>query len=463
MIPKINSTDITSQASNETPVALTEKNKVEKVAIEALKNRPTNSGKLNRAFTWIRNIASHIANFFKNLFSKKASPSIQDVISENSKKEAPLVTLFIQSTDSPVTALTEEIKQTTNPLVAGLTEEIKQKTEMETLKENLKVIKAMVVPPKFSNKNNNCWFHAALQILWSMGPHFQDLVNSKLKQVSQKDYDWRKEYSRNPMPLLNSLKKLAYEIDNGNTEGIFDATEKLQKAVMHFFPDFVELNRHQDSGEFLLQIFAFFSATFYELSTQNTCAIEGLEDISTERKEKGSIINLHFEDERDLQTILDKNFSRKRVTDEENPTIIQDIPVADYYTKTKIVSATPPEFLFVMLVRFEGLSKKQNDVYLPENNHVDFSKAFGLKDYDSTYDYALHGTILHEGDVGGGHYKANVLGVDPQNGLNKWYHCDDAAASKTEALTNKNLANYNKQAYFYLFKRVGGPGKTDPN
>ena len=104
------------------------------------------------------------------------------------------------------------------------------------------------------------------------------------------------------------------------------------------------------------------------------------------------------------------------------------------------------------------LRKINDPIDFPENHKVNFAKAFGVQDGDiSNYDYVLCSTVIQNGvSIQDGHYKANVNGLDPKNGQQRWYHTDDVGA-QVIPYDAKQALDSNKQGYIYFFRKVKKP------
>lgn len=326
--------------------------------------------------------------------------------------------------------------------------------------KNLELIQALVMPPKYKNENNNCWFHSALELLWGMGPDFSDLVDKKIEEVKNLkkiDNEWQQYFTPDHEILLNSLKDFETAMDSGNRADLYKAKTKIQAASMKLFPTLKDLGRQQDSGEFLNEIFSFLTTPLFQIET----TVKGLGDLAAlsqvRQPNPDNTLKLYFHNETSLQKIIDANFSAKKF---DAPTTINDVQVPAYEEKQKILSEIPPNFLLVMLIRFDHQNRKiDTPVEMPDNNLIDFSRAFGLDKADPTYQYALHGTIIHEEiseDIA--HYTSTVLGIDPKNGKQAWYRCNDVG-SRVDQVNSKQLKEINKNAYLFLFKRIKCPNE----
>ncbi|KIC75312.1 hypothetical protein DB41_HS00100 [Neochlamydia sp. TUME1] len=109
--------------------------------------------------------------------------------------------------------------------------------------------------------------------------------------------------------------------------------------------------------------------------------------------------------------------------------------------------------------RYES-KKISTPLNFPNSHRINFSQAF--KDQtDKDYEYELVGAVLQEGTLNAGHYKANVMGVNPHSGKSQWYHADDlkdhiASFTLSEARTS------NANGYIYLFKKVAKMADPSP-
>lgn len=101
-------------------------------------------------------------------------------------------------------------------------------------------------------------------------------------------------------------------------------------------------------------------------------------------------------------------------------------------------------------------------IKFPENNIVNFSKAYGIENtQDPDFDYVLCASIIQRGVTQGGHYVANVEGIDCNSGLPRWYHTDNMGGkvdpiSSKQALTglSNGDGNGHQDGYIYFFRRV---------
>ncbi len=88
---------------------------------------------------------------------------------------------------------------------------------------------------------------------------------------------------------------------------------------------------------------------------------------------------------------------------------------------------------------------------------INFAKAFGVNDPKNTdYQYLLYGAVVQGGGIGGGHYTANVRGINPKGGEPQWCHTDDMGA-QVKPLQQDKVVDANKEGYVYFFKRVKKP------
>ncbi|MBS4165811.1 MULTISPECIES: hypothetical protein [unclassified Neochlamydia] len=109
--------------------------------------------------------------------------------------------------------------------------------------------------------------------------------------------------------------------------------------------------------------------------------------------------------------------------------------------------------------RYES-KKISTPLSFPDNQRINFSQAF--KDQmDKDYEYELVGAVLQEGTLYGGHYKANVIGVNPHNGQSQWYHADDLK-DRITTLSLAEARTSNANGYIYLFKKVAKVADPSP-
>ncbi|KIC74594.1 hypothetical protein DB42_BB00210 [Neochlamydia sp. EPS4] len=96
----------------------------------------------------------------------------------------------------------------------------------------------------------------------------------------------------------------------------------------------------------------------------------------------------------------------------------------------------------------------------PNNHRINFSQAF-KEQTDKDYEYELVGAVLQEGTLNAGHYKANVMGVNPHSGESQWYHADDLK-DHIASFTLSEAQASNRNGYIYLFKKVAKAKDPSP-
>lgn len=456
-------------------------------------------------------------NTLKNYFENKR------------KSNAPAIKKLKQAADYMYKSLSQEeletVKKNPQSLIT-LIEAAEKKCEQASLdhQKSQELIQTLLTPPKFKNEANNCWFHSALQILWTMGPDFTRMVHDRVakrdelanREMEQEDIIeamWGNKYNEDeldPLPLLDALRDYVKAVEAGDSKSTEAGERAVQRAAINLFPTLRTPGRQQDPNEFLIELFDFLApAPFFDFS--ETASGEGdLSYLKKEEKKPASILNLLLKNQNEFQTILNNNFLPERQL-ESRP--INGKPVPSWIKQDKIVAnGPPPEFLFVQLMRAEQLphqeilaqekniedqinefaqslrSKDENldeetariiakqmlsdedllpeivavrknttRVTLPNNNRIDFSKAFGLNESHPSYQYELHGTITHHGMDGSvGHYTANIRGTNPKNGKNTWFECDDCPSNdpKADPMNYQNALTSNQDAYLFYFRRV---------
>lgn len=105
-----------------------------------------------------------------------------------------------------------------------------------------------------------------------------------------------------------------------------------------------------------------------------------------------------------------------------------------------------PLYLVVQLKRFEvieGPSPQSNKIV----TEISFPLNWQLKTGQGEVNYELYATVLHAGDLGGGHYTADVKAG------NAWYHADDSTIKEINAQV---VLARNKLVYILFYKKTNG-------
>ena len=563
-------------------------------AIKNLKQNPTDEGINYLLEFWERDIQFIEAEIgimkFKNLKDLGILNDINSIIEKRLKKVEEL-TSFFDTVNIP-----EEIKKTSQEKLEQL------KTKISTIQENLKtkciakkdkieqlqkdgtkapankwtipqllLDQGMVqtsgpanTPPSFENLNNNCWFHAALELLWVLGEDFHHMVNDKYGQLdalvqkynddmeafteNKQRYQLDKELYKNlpderklvepkpkkpimpdnPKLLIERLKEYSDAIRSGNSNKIRHHADLVQMAVRYYNADLINSTDQQDPSAFIQLILDFLSKSLFTLERvtrgENLYLQKSL-DQHVLKLSYNKLVNQDqlYADNDDFQNILDHNFEIEKNNDPDNA--IRGV-VNYTITQQLIAPENLPDFLFVQMIQFNFPNREEKDklklkvekqrqelitsfadeamkdrpeefkdleaakeymtremrhllpVYIeppdkittkiqfPENHQISFAKAFGEENPEkfSDYIYELHGCIIQKGDMGGGHYIANVQSMDSKNAQSQWYRTDDTGKEnsdnnndkkrKVRTLSIDKALLKNQKGYIYFFRKV---------
>lgn len=269
-----------------------------------------------------------------------------------------------------------------------------------------------------------------------------------------------------PICLIEALKSLSAAMKTGNGQQIRRAADKLQKVTTVFFKG---EGGQEDPDEFLVKILTFLAKPFFKIKIVNEGTSEpnsvSLQSIVVQDE---YILKLLFkENMTNFQDILNDNFKQSPpIYDPNNPPYITDpihlkkVPVTT--SKESIVDdLNPPNFFIVRLNRNYGTKNKITTcIDFPPDNKINFAKAFGIENPDEVnYKYELKATVIHLGESSqGGHYVANVCGIDG-NEQETWYSTNDLGGqvksiSAKDALNGIEESAGNKDGYLFFFKRV---------
>lgn len=143
-----------------------------------------------------------------------------------------------------------------------------------------------------------------------------------------------------------------------------------------------------------------------------------------------------------VQNLIDSLFTEKTINDPENAWYANE-KFHPQYNERISIGFKAPERIALQLKRFEGNGrgqrKIQNDLLLPKDHILNLSK--GIVAEPALY--KVTGAIHHDGDIGGGHYRAFTL----KGG--EWYEADDRSIRKAKNI-DKELAT----AYILLLEKI---------
>jgi ubiquitin C-terminal hydrolase len=236
--------------------------------------------------------------------------------------------------------------------------------------KTLALIKSLTRPPSYKNDKNNCWFHSTLELLWTWGLPFSELIKKKTKELDDlKDLEIKHDYEKHPKYLLNALKAYMMAMDTGNIELIRSNAENVQQNVMQTCKNLNQVGRQQDAAEFLQFILSFLTE---ELSTDKNPKPNPFFEIETTREELGkkigakkqvynpqpmNFLHLDIHDKTSFSDILKANFEKIENTNPNNTAPINGFQISHYSEQQKIIG-TPPAFIFVQMKRFDFPSEE---------------------------------------------------------------------------------------------------------
>lgn len=269
----------------------------------------------------------------------------------------------------------------------------------------------------------------------------------------------------NKVFLLDALLDFAKVSESGSIKAIRTAAASIHEIVGNIKNQF-KLKNQECAAEFLLVILDLIGEPF-ELCKLRT-GINELKDFSmlNSAPEKMLTVNFpnHLAKTASLSELIDHVTSPPQGNSDsaipltkKNDSNEIETKFVNKYNEKMYISGKPPKHLFLHLVRFtSNLSKIETELTIPKNLVVNLSNLFIANDNNvKKYDYRLIGFSLHSGNLGSGHYTADVLTKD------KWYHANDWGASVVGRTTEEVIRDFSK-AYVVLLERVNEPEVNTP-
>jgi len=278
------------------------------------------------------------------------------------------------------------------------------------------------------------------EIMWSnnctVAPH--GFVNAIRKVATIKKRDLFTGNAQNDLQefllfIVDCLhNSLAREVDMSISGISQNQTDELAKTCYSMIKDMYKKEYSEILG------------IFYGVHVSEISNLETGESLSL-RPEPFSVLSLSLPPNTDKQpiTIYDcfDLYCEKELLDGDNKWFNEKTNSKES-VKRGIIFWSLPEVLIIDLKRWNGYTRKNNNIVHTPLENVDFSKY--VKGYNKeTYIYDLYGVCNHHGGVQGGHYTAFV-----KNANGKWYHYNDTRVN--EVPDNKVIT---QQTYCLFYRK----------